>query len=147
VINSSALGVRNFAETLVSEPVYVNSLTGAAPWGRLDELMGTWITDSGTAPLEVVRGVFGGCDLIGSPTIRDDGLGYAVKPNGRPYGRRRMQQWMAEADFFIWRQGIPATMVSSWHAYLDGRMEQARDGALARTGHSSVGSAAIHRAA
>jgi hypothetical protein len=117
---------------------FVNSATGLSV-GRLDDLLDGIVDLSGRADFPAVSRLFGGCDLIGSPTIRDDGLGYAIKPNGRPYGRRRIQQWLADADFVAWRLGIPATMTSSWHAYLDARMEHARDGAIARTGRLTIG--------
>jgi hypothetical protein len=105
---------------------------------KLDDIFGFEMDEFGVVPLEIAQIRFGGCDLIGSPTIRDDALGYALKPNGQRYGRRHMQQWMADADFLVWRAGIPATMISSWHAYLDGRIAEARAGALARTGHEIV---------
>jgi hypothetical protein len=149
---------------------FVNSASGFSV-DRLEDLLGDEIVQaSGEADFGAVSRLFGGCTLIGSPMIRGDGVGYAVKPGGQPYGRRRMQQWLAEADFFVWRvigddgepvtilsrqgepscrrEGIPATMSNSWRAYLDVRMDQARNGALARTGHAAiVSSSAIHRTA
>ena len=123
---------------------HVNSMTGVS-LEKLDEIFEFEMNEFGVAGIEAIRNKFYDCDLIGSPTIRDDGLAYAVKPNGQPYGRRRLQQWMAEADFFAWRCGIPATMTSSWHAYLDGKVTEARAGALARTVRASTISPQLRR--
>jgi hypothetical protein len=116
---------------------FANSATGISV-DRLDDLLDGIVDLSGKADFPAVSRLFGGCDLIGSPMIRDDGLGYARKANGQPYGRRRIQQLLADADFLVWRAGIPATIQASWHAHLDNRMAQARDGALVRTGHAAV---------
>ena len=70
--------------------------------------------------------------------IRDDGLAYARKPDGQPYSRRRIQQRMKQADFFIWRAGIPATVPSSWHAYLDCCMDEGNRGRIERTAKVNV---------
>ena len=137
--------MRNFADLLdlsVDSPVSVNSETGVS-LDRLDTLFhkhgfGHAINAEGSAPLSAVSGVFSGNALVGSPAIRDVGLDYARKPDGQPYSRRRIQQWMKQADFFVWRDRIPATMPSSWHAYLDCCINDANRGRNERTAKVNV---------
>ena len=94
---------------------------------------GRCLENGGWASVDAVFDVTSGCGLFGSPMIRDDGLAYARKPDGQPYSPRRIQQWMKQADFFIWRAGIPATVQSSWHAFLDGCIDDANRGRIERT--------------
>jgi hypothetical protein len=114
---------------------FVNSMSGVS-LDRLDDLFGPLVTWTGEAEVAAIARVFGDAnlDLIGTVMIRDAGLIYAVKRDGRRYSERRIQQWVAEADFIIRYGGIPATVASSLHAYLDRCMARAAEGAVARTG-------------
>ena len=141
-------GVRNFAEMLAldgtgktkSSRVNVCSATCVAE-GDLDDLFcqyGRELEIGGWASVDAVFDVTSGCGLFGSPMIRDDGLAYVRKPDGQPYSPRRIQQWMSQADFFIWRARIPATVQSSWHTYLDGCIDDASRGRIERTAKVNI---------
>jgi hypothetical protein len=123
---------------------YVNSLTASTleplftavsdtPWPRPEE---------GDAPPDLVSKVWCGCELVGNPTIRAAAWSYCRKPNGRPYTDRRINQWLARADFFVWRSvklnsgrqaKIPATEPGSLHAFLDACLATAAEGKIRRT--------------
>ena len=64
--------------------------------------------------------------------------------DGRPYGRRRIQLWVADAaaaGLFVWRDGIPGVVTTSWQAFLDDKMAAAGRGAIARTGRTGTSKA------
>jgi hypothetical protein len=125
---------------------HVNSLTGFAP-STLEPLFTAvsytdWPDPDGIAPSDAVFKVWGGCELVGGPTIRGAAWSYCRKPNGRPYTRRRINQWLARADFFVCRYvelnsgrqaKIPATEPGSLHAFLDACLATAAEGKIRRT--------------
>lgn len=125
---------------------HVNSLTGFAP-STLEPLFTAvsytdWPDPDGIAPSDAVFKVWDGCELVGGPTIRGAAWSYCLKPNGRPYSTRRVNQWIARADFFVCRSvelnsgrqaTIPATMPGSLYPFLDACLTSAAEGKIRRT--------------
>jgi hypothetical protein len=89
----------------------------------------------GLADLTSIARTFGdpNLNLIGTVMIREAAADYiAERRGGRRLSRRRVQQMLAPARFFMRCGEIPATVIASLHTHLDLQLATMAAGKVAR---------------